>query len=236
MTEQTHWRLAVMFDAPGGDLATLEANLKQAGDAIRAAAQGNHVRLGVADHHPEISGPTDTHDTAGWRTVDGALEITLPNEQMQAIPAICRALRPVIEGMADISTIEVMAGPMFPMVPMREGETFLSLAFRRDPSTTSQQFRDWWLNQHAGIAIPVINPGLLAYDQVHVDMDATAAAAQAFGVPVVEYDAYDNLTWDGRSGYLRSSAGDPDGMATIAEDEVGRIDNSSRRFSIMTEI
>lgn len=223
----TQWRLALMFDALGNNLAALEENLKRVGDAIRTAARANPVRLGVADRHPDL--------VSGARSVDGAVEVTFANARLEEIVAISRALRPLVAGLAELSSIEIMTGPMFSMVPVRQGGTFLSLAFRRFPGTTSRQFRDWWFNQHSQVAIPVLGPGLLAYDQVHVEQAASEAAAEAFGVPAVEYDAYDNLTWADRYAFLHSCS-DTEGMATIAQDEVGRIDDPSRRSALMYEV
>ena len=229
---QTHWRLAFMFDAPAGDLAGLESGLLQAREAIGIAAGGNAVRLGVAIRDDKAQSGHDSHDMSGWRSVDGAVEVTIPNGGEAAVPDICRAMRPILDGLAEPGTIEVMTGAMFPMVPMRTGDVFLSLAFRRGPGTTVGQFRDWWLNQHSQVAIPVLGPGLLAYDQVHVDTPASRAAAAALNVPFVDYDAYDNLTWGDQHEQLASTS-DAEGMVRIAEDEVGRIDNTTRRHALM---
>jgi hypothetical protein len=235
MIEQTHWRLALMFDA--SDLASLEERLKRAAQAIRADAAPNPVRLGIADRHPDLAGAEVINDAVShWRSVDGALEVTVRNDQASDLPALCAAMRPLLADLINWSTVEVMAGPVFPMVPTGHGKAFLSLAFRRFPGTTSQQFRDWWLMQHSQIAIPVLSPQLLAYEQVHVDQAASRSAANAIGVPHVDYDAYDNLTWDDRTAFLESCTQDLDGMARIRQDEIGRIDDTSRRHALMREI
>ena len=85
------------------------------------------------------------------------------------------------------------------------------------------------------MAIPVLGDGLLAYDQVHVEQPVSADAAEAFGAEHVEYDAYDNLTWTDRYGYLHSIS-DDEAMVPVYADEVGRIDPVGRRSAIMTEI
>jgi hypothetical protein len=225
-----------MFDAPGHDLARLELALQRAAAAIRTAAGPHPVRIGVADRHPDLGGGGDeAYDVANWRSVDGAIEVSLANAQVDQIADVCRRLRPIVAGFADIASVEVMAGPMFAMVPVRRGGTFLSLAFRRDPAITSQQFSDWWLHRHAPMAIPVLGPGLYAYDQVHVDMVVTAQAAAAFGVPAAEYDAYDNLTWDDRYGFLESCS-DTAGMAELSQDEIGYIGPGTRRHALMVEV
>ena len=138
--------------------------------------------------------------------------------------------------LAEPGSVEVMTGAMHYMVPVREGGVFLSLSFRRGKGTTVEQFRGWWYSQHAPLCIPILGPGLLAYDQVHVDEQASRAAADALGVAFVDNDAYDNLTWSDHASYVQSTTGDPEGMGRIAEDEVGRIDNTTRRHALMREI
>ena len=132
--------------------------------------------------------------------------------------------------------IAVMAGATHFMVPIKAGNTFLSLAFRRYPGTSVEQFRTWWHDQHAPLAIPALGEGLLAYDQVHVDREISRAAAEALGVADVEYDAYDNLTFASRAGFLEACSRDPEGMARLAVDEMGRIDDPTRRHALMLEI
>jgi hypothetical protein len=231
MQTQSLWRFAVMIDGPAHDLAKLEGDLARAGDAIAAAVGERPVRLGVA-----IAAEHGTsHDLTHWRSADAAVEVTFAGEDHRAAPDVCAALRPILTPLAATNSIEVMIGRMFPMVPVKPGEMFLSLAFRRDRETTVEQFRDWWFSQHAPIAIPVLGPELLAYDQVHVDQDLTSACASALGAAFVEYDAYDNLTWADAQAYARSTS-DIEGMAVVGRDEEGRIDPRSRRFALMRAI
>lgn len=232
----TSWRLAFMFDAPAGDLAALEATLAAQGPAIRAAAGDAQVRLGVADRHPDLMTATKTEYAVDqWRTVDGAVAVTVAAARAPELAELARTLSEIIAPLAAPGSVEVMTGPMFSMVPVRDGEAFLSLAFRRDPAITSAQFRSWWHDRHSAVAIPVLGPGLLAYDQVHCDAAATEAAALSFGTAPNAYDAYDNLTWADRNAYL-ASISDAGGMATIFADEIGNIDDSTRRHALMRRI
>jgi hypothetical protein len=230
----TRWRLAFMFDAAGGDLGRLERALTDAGGRIRELAGDAHLRMGVADQHPGLAAPRGRGD-AEPGTVDGAVEISVAAARVGDLAALSRSMRGVLEGLAAASSVQVMTGPVFPIVPVRDGGAFLSLAFRRYPGTTSRQFRDWWLHQHAGVATPILGPGLLAYDQVHVDPAATQAVSRAFGAEPAAYDAYDNLTWEDADAFLRSIS-DAAGMARIFADEVGRIDDPSRRHALMRKI
>lgn len=232
---QTLWRLALMFDAPGSSLADLGRALAGAGDSIRQAARDNPVRMGVADRHPDLGHWVQRVAGDNRANLDGAVEVSLAANLRDTIPEICGDLRPIMANFCDLASVDVMTGPMFNMVPVRSGRTFLSLAFRRDPALTSWEFRDWWRYQHSQVAIPVLGDDLLAYDQVHVEQDASIDAAQAFGSRYTAYDAYDNLTWDDRYGYLHSIS-DKQAMAPVYADEVGRIDPVGRRSAIMTAI
>jgi len=227
------WRLAFMIDAPGGDLAALEAKLEREGAALRRLAGEAQVRLGVADRHPDLATQVRTDfDYSRWRDVDGAVEVTVAAARSAELPELTRRLGEVVGALAAPGTLEVMAGPMFQMVPPREGHTFLSLAFKRDPAITSEAFRSWWFNQHARVAIPVLGPPLLGYDQVHVDERVTEALSASLGLKAYGYDAYDNLTFADRYGYLASTS-DAQGMARVFADEIGHIDDNTRRHALM---
>jgi hypothetical protein len=230
------WRMAFMFDARDGAFEVMAESLEGAAGQIRQAAGDAHVRLGVADRHPDLMGNDETeHDMTGSRSVDGAVEISVAAVRRTELPGIAGALGKILGAIAEPNSLEVMAGPFYPMVPVRDGETFLSLAFCRDPKITSPQFRRWWHDQHAVLAIPVLGPGLLAYDQVHVEASDTETLSISAGVASVDYDAYDNLTWSNRYAYLESIS-DRNGLARLYEDEIGRIDNGSRRHALMRKL
>jgi hypothetical protein len=232
---QTYWRLAIMFDAVDGDHGQLARRLGAAAGVIRTVAAGNAVRIGTAIAVDDDQHGSAAHDAGAWKTVDGVVEVSIANGGEGAISSICREMQPVLESLSAPASIQVMAGETHFMVPVRPGNTFLSLAFRRYPGTTVADFRRWWQFQHGPLAIPVLGEELLAYDQVHVDRAMSAAAAVALGVPDFEYDAYDNLTFASREAFLKACS-DVEGMMRIAEDEVGRIDDNTRRHALMLEI
>ena len=67
---------------------------------------------------------------ATWRRskrglVDGAIEVSIPNEHRAQAPEICKAMRPILDALAKPGSIEVMTGAMHHMVPAREGGAFL---------------------------------------------------------------------------------------------------------------
>lgn len=229
-----YWRLAFIFDAPESDVEALAKQLVASGEAIRAAANDYPVRMGVAEHF-FTDGVDASQDYAVWRTNDGAVEVTVPASKSGELPSIAAGMCPVLAPLAKTGSMEVMAGPVYFMVQPRPGRTFLSLSFKRDPATTKEEFSRWWFYQHSKVAIPILGAPLLAYDQVHCDDDMTDAVSTAFGVAAVHYDAYDNLTFPDWQGFLDATS-DPAGGQQIAEDEIGRIDNSTRRHAMMVTL
>lgn len=231
-----NWRMAFMFDAIGGEANDLERSLIEASPAIAQLAGMADLRIGIVDRSPAYgSGNESDYDSTVGRTVDAAIELTFAALALNDVMAVAPALAARIGEMVAPGSMQVMAGPMFAMVPQRDGDTILSLAFSRYPGTTSEQFRDWWRLQHAPLAISVLGPGLLAYDQVHIDRAITEALSAACGLVAYPYDAYDNLTWASPEDFLASIT-DAEGMAQLYKDEAGRIDNDSRRHAMLRRI
>ena len=232
----THWRLAFMFDAAGGDRAELGRKLTAASATIQTVANGGSVRFGVAEHFMNEGEDRDGHEFSAWRRNDGAIEITVPASEADRLPDIAAAMRPVLEPLAAPDSVEVMAGPVYFMVPTRPGgKSVLSLAFKRDPATTKEQFSRWWFHQHSQVAIPVLGENLLSYDQVHCDDAMTLAVSKAYGSEPYYYDAYDNLSWANWDAYIESVS-DPEGSQNIAADEIRRIDNDTRRHAMLVSL
>jgi hypothetical protein len=187
------------------------------------------IRIGALKA-PLTLPPPDPNSPRRFEMVDAALEITVEAAQIDALPELARrigeALRPIVTRGA------AMTGPMHRMVPPRDGNVFLSLAFLRARGTTSEEFRHWWRYQHAEVCVPLMSPELLAYDQVHLDHRRSRAVAEAAGFVDRNYDAYDNLTWaDAQS--QGPSVRDPKIMQMILEDEIGHIDHATYRGTML---
>jgi len=226
----SHWRLAFMLDSATGDPAVLGQELAAMavwlGEIAPPRAQ---IRI-AALKAPIAAPPPDPNSPRRFETVDAALEITVEASQIDALPELAgrigEALRPIaIRGAA-------MTGPMHRMVPPRDGNAILSLAFQRAPGTTSKEFHRWWRYQHAEVCVPLMSPELLAYDQVHLDHARSRTVAEAAGLVDRNYDAYDNLTWaDAQS--QGPSVRDPKISQLILEDEIGHIDHATYRGNLL---
>ena len=234
MTDKaSHWRLALMLDSASGDPAALGQELAAMavwlGEVSPPDAQ---IRIGALKA-PITAPPPEPSTPRRFETVDAAIEITVETAQIDALPELAgrigEAVRPIVTRGA------AMTGPMHRMVPPRDGDVFLSLAFQRAPGTTSEEFQRWWRYQHAQLCVPLMSPELLAYDQVHLDHARSRAVAEAAGFTDRYYDAYDNLTWANAQSQ-GPSVTDPNIMRTILEDEIGHIDHATYRGNLLDQL
>ncbi len=234
MTDKaSHWRLAFMLDSASGDPAALARELAaMAGWLGEIAPPRAQIRIGAVNA-PIAPLPPDPNSPRRFETVDAAVEITVEAAQNDALVDLAgrigEALRPIA------TRGSAMTGPMHRMVPPRDGNAILSLAFQRAPGTTGEEFQRWWRYQHAEVCVPLMTPELLAYDQVHLDHARSRAVAEAAGFADRNYDAYDNLTWaDAQS--QGPSVRDPKISQMILEDEIGHIDHATYRGNLLEQI
>lgn len=219
-----------MLDSASGEPAALgQALVDMAVWLSKIAPPRAQIRIGALKE-PIAPLPPDPGSPRRFETVDAALEITVEAAQNDALVdlsgRIGEAVRPIVTRGA------AMTGPMHRMVPPRDGNVILSLAFLRAPGTTSEEFQRWWRYQHAEVCIPLMSPELLAYDQVHLDHARSRAVAEAAGFVDRKYDAYDNLTWaDAQS--QGPSVRDPKIAQMILEDEIGHIDHTTYRGNML---
>jgi len=227
-------RVALMLVARDNmALSTLKASLLERRDDILAVVRGQaDIRLGVRCDPDPLEDVMRERKSAG---IDAAIELTAPVDRLSALLELSTAVAGVLKDLIDPAETLLMGGTTYRMVPARPGGVFLSLAFRRDPAVTVEQFRAWWRDQHAGLAISLLSPALLGYDQVHVDPDASRAAAIAAGLRYDGFDAYDNLTWASVASFM-ASVNDAEAQRQLYEDEQGNIDNLSNRAALMRHI
>jgi hypothetical protein len=226
-------RLALMISpADGVSHDDLTEGLRERASELGAACGPDaRVRMGVRD----LRHVTDAGARGMPQPVDAAVEVTMPEGSLDELAHAAGGIGRTLEGLVDPEGTALTIGTTHHMVPVREGRIFLSLAFQRSPGTTIEQFRDWWFHQHASVAIPLLGPELLAYDQVHVDRELAEKASVDAGIRYHPYDAYDNLTW-ASMGALAASMSKPGSAEEMYEDEVGHIDHSTNRGSMMNVI
>jgi hypothetical protein len=227
-------RLSVML-APrhGGTRAELSRSLVLRRDRfLTLFGPKTHVRIGTRCERDPLG--QSMGEARAAATVEAAVEITGGEGTSQELASHAKEFGVLLRPLIDVTQAALTVGPTHRIVEPKRGGVFLSLSFKRHPDTTVQQFRHWWLTQHAEVAVPRL-PGLLGYDQVHVDHDLSRRASEAAGLPYVPFDSYDNLTWASVEAFTQSTS-DPTAMRTIYEDELGHIDHSTYRGALMDDL
>jgi hypothetical protein len=166
--------------------------------------------------------------------VDGSCEITLTgSDDLTQLVARAGDVGAILHGLFVPEHSAATIGAAYIIVPARESGVFLSMVFRREPTTSVQDFRTWWLEQHAPLVVELQGEQFTAYDQVHVDRALSARVSELIGVAYTPYDAYDVVGWETLYSFLTAGEGSADRAAKIRDDERGRIDGDSYRSSLM---
>jgi hypothetical protein len=172
----------------GGDLASLEAAMvAQADDLVAASVLvGGTCRAAVQiDDDPMAS-------AAGDRVVvplHGIVEVTVREDV--AVDLVARQITTVLHDAVDWSRSAVAVGTLHEVLPAASDALLLVLAAHRLPSLTQSEFADYWLNQHAALALSLLDAearSRMGYQQLHADAALSASAAAVAGVGVHDYD------------------------------------------------
>jgi EthD domain len=138
----------------------------------------------------------------------------------------------MLDGLISRESSALTVGRVHHIVEPAEGAIFTSLAFVRYPGTSVDEFRKWWLHQHATFAVRLLSPELLAYDQVHVDRVLSEQTSEVTGTRCHPYDAYGNLPWTSID-QLVCSVAKPGGREEMYHDEMGHNDHATCPGSLM---
>jgi EthD domain len=229
-------RLAFMLHAaPGVSSDAFAEQLTAAAPRLReiASSFGAKLRMGVT--YPVPASAAFDASGAFSESTDGAVEISLGEDGLSELCAHAGEFGAVVRPFSDTSRSLVLAGIMHHVFEPSDGDVFLSLTFRREPGTTLQEMRDWWLNQHAVVATSFQRPEMIGYDQVHVEHDVSEQASKNAGFDYRCYDSYDNVTWEHFDGFVASVV-KPGAMEAIRADEEGHLDHSTYIGSLMAPI
>lgn len=194
----------------------------------RLAGDLTMIRIGIRD--PDV--PSEWLSRRGDAApVDAVIEATLQEaDDIESLVTGCRGLGHDLEGIADPSASAVLAGVAHLIVP-GSAATFIALAGRRDPKISVEDYRRWWLKQHAVLAQQIIHPFAEGYEQLHVDRELSRRAAKAAGFAVEDYDAFDSIFYHSVADFLKGVT-DPEVARQLYEDEVGHVDHASMRAAV----
>ncbi len=222
-------RVVALLTSPS-DGSPTEAGLKACANAMaeRMGRDRTVVRLGVRDPDVPSVWLAQRNDMA---PVDAVIEATLKEgDDLETLIDGCGGLGRDLEGIADLSASAVVAGVAHLIVP-GSAATFIALAGRRDPKISVEDYRRWWLRQHAVLAQQIIHPFAEGYEQLHVDRELSRRAAKAAGFAVEDYDAFDSIFYHSVADFLKGVT-DPEVARQLYEDEVGHVDHASMRAAV----
>jgi len=201
--------------------------------ALVAARSGfpSDVELRLGIRHEQDPMALMMGERGASEPVDGVIEVTLPDGvPLSNCAAAVDGLAATLGGAIDAARSAVVAGTCYRFLHAG-GSVFAAIAARRAPGTTMDQLTEWWLHQHGPLALRIVSPPPLAYEQLHGDADMSRAAARAAGVSETPYDMYDTIGAPTLEEF-EQAAGDPAVAAQLFEDEVGHVDHSSFRGAI----
>ena len=223
-------RVVMILAATDPSSAELDPAVRATGAVARdRVGEDGTVRLGVRLPDDPLSA------TMGERRelepVDAVVEITAADGVSPLEAAgIVEGMLDVLGGSVDPGRCAVIAGSCYRFLSA-DGPLFIALAGYRDPAISMEQLSVWWRDRHGPLALSIVDPLPLAYEQLHADQEAARAASVACGLPMQGYDMYDTIAIDSLES-LSGSVMNPEVAAQLFEDEVGHVDHSRMRGAI----
>jgi hypothetical protein len=193
---------------------------------------GGAFRIGVRLPRDPLAAIAEetTGETLG--TVDGAVELTVGEANERTLGRYATEVGRMLHGAIDPSRTVLTVGRVHRITGGRRGSVLLGLAFARHPKKSVSAFRSWWLDQHAKVAVRLLLPELVSYEQVHVDRSLSRRVSEGAGFTYRGFDGYDSLTWETLDAFLRSVA-KPGGRDEMYADEAGYIDHTTYLGGLM---
>lgn len=227
-------RVVMILAATDPSSPELDAAVRAVGAvALDRVGEGGTVRLGVRLPDDPLSAAMG--ERRELEPVDAVVEITAadrvsPLDTAGTVEGMLDALGESI----DPQRCAVIAGSCYRFLSAA-GPLFIALAGYRDPAISMDELTEWWLHRHGPLALSIVEPLPLAYEQLHADQDASRAASEASGLPTQGYDMYDTIAIDSLES-LEGSVMNPEVAVQLFEDEVGHVDHSRMRGAIQRTV
>jgi len=170
----------------------LEASLRDHEAALReiAGSAGAKLRLAVRLDDDPLAAEAGG-DTRAIRPLHGLVELTVDGDDAAPLLDVVAALTAALGDAADWSASAVSIGVVHQVVPPGDDTLLLTLAATRLPTIDRKGFHDYWLEQHAALAMSLLDDeqkAKMGYEQVHADEEATTAATALAGTAPATYD------------------------------------------------
>lgn len=155
-----------------------------------AASIGATLRMAV-----QLEGDPMSAEAAGdartVRPLRGLVELTVTDEDPEALLAVVSQLSEELRGVVDWPASAVSVGSVNEVVPAASDTILLALAANRLPSIDRAAFNDYWLNVHAALAMSMLDDdkkSKMGYQQIHADEASSARATELAGARPSAYD------------------------------------------------
>ena len=164
----------------------LEGSLRGHEAALREIAEsaGAKLRLAVRLDDDPLAAEAGG-ETRAIRPLHGLVELTVDGDDAAPLLDVVAALTAELGDAADWSASAVSIGAVHQVVPPGDDTLLLTLAATRLPTLDRKGFHDYWLEQHAALAMSLLDDeqqkAKMGYEQVHADEEATAAATALAG-------------------------------------------------------
>ncbi len=171
----------------------LEGSLRGHEAALREIAEsaGAKLRLAVRLDDDPLAAEAGG-ETRAIRPLHGLVELTVDGDDAAPLLDVVAALTAELGDAADWSASAVSIGAVHQVVPPGDDTLLLTLAATRLPTLDRKGFHDYWLEQHAALAMSLLDDeqqkAKMGYEQVHADEEATAAATALAGTALAPYD------------------------------------------------
>lgn len=200
--------------------ASLEARTRADGGTVRAAVKRAGDPLGAM-----------LERRGRPARLDAVVEITLASSRPPArLIDESRHIGVELGGLIEAEACAALAG-LAHLIVAGGGPIFLALAARRDPATTVDDMRRWWLEEHAALVRRLVRPFPDGYEQLHVDRDLSQEIARGAGFGEEAYDAFDSINASSVDALLQPLK-DPAIAGALYQDELGHLDHGSFRGAL----
>ena len=130
-------------------------------------------------------------ETRAIRPLHGLVELTVDGDDVAPLLGVVASLAAELGRAVDWSASAVSIGVVHRVVPARADIVLLALAATRKPTLDRKGFHDYWLEQHAALAMSLLDDehkAKMGYEQVHADEKATATATALAGTTPAPYN------------------------------------------------
>ncbi|HEX6310013.1 MAG TPA: EthD domain-containing protein [Acidimicrobiia bacterium] len=223
-------RAVVVVAAGSGGPTPLAAAVRRVGPLCRArVGSGGSIRIGT--RRPDDPLAAVMGERAELEPVDAVIELTAAGGGGLAdAVGFVDGILATLDDTADPLRSAVIVGSAHRFLA-GDGALFVALAGRRDSAISIDELSRWWLEQHGPLALALADPLPRAYEQLHADGGASAAAAARAGVPARGYDMCATISVDSMSD-LAGTVMDAEVGAKLFEDELGHVDHAHLRGAV----